>query len=302
MIIFRRIIAYLLVIAFLPTALAAALVWSALNAFETGPLDKAVAASRAGERLPAMFAVQLSPTFGKLPLQPKGFTAEQLVAEALPPPRVEGLLDELVNGNLAYIRGESATPASLDLSSVYAGFANALKAHLPAAIGKELTGSLQSAIAAQGLDKGLVIPPDSFKQAKDGYAIVLMTAYAALAALALLLGLIFLVAPHGLRSRLKYAGLALLISGILTGIFAAAASAIVGIAFTQLQNTPPGGSASGAAPGIQDMPPDLLAAIKDFGISLAGSLGARLLVAAAVFAVLGIACLISMATLRKKTQ
>jgi hypothetical protein len=294
--ILRRVIASLLTSVFIMAVLATALVWGLLSTLTAGPLDKAIGASRAGERLPVLLTAQLTPMLEKLPLTPKGFTVNQLVAEALPPAQVESLLKQAVSGNLAYIRGESATVAPVDLSPSISGVNTALVAHLPPVVGKMMEGKANAAFAALGLDKGLAISAGTLKQAGDAYAALRMAAEIALAAILLIFGLIFLIAPHGIRGRLKYAGIAALVAGIVTAAVGAALSAIVKFAFSQLRNVPTaGGSADVGQLAINSLPPEVMDAIKDFGSSLGSSLGTNVLIYGAIVAALGIVCLVIMA-------
>jgi len=300
--ILRGIAASLLTSVFLTAVLITALLWGMLATLTVGPLDKALSASRVGERLPALFAVQLSPMFEKLPLTPKGFTANQLVAEAFPSAQVESLLKKAVNDNLSYIRGESALTTPVDLLPLFSNMKTALIAHLPASVGKKMADNMQSSIAAQGLDKGLIIPADKLVEAKEGYAAFRLAAYIALLALFIILGLIFLVAPHGIRGRLKYAGIAALVAGTVAAALGAGLTAIVGVAISQLDKLPSSASAGAASSGTQNMPPQVLAMIKDLVPSLASSLGAKVFIYGSAIAVLGLGCLIAMAFIKSGSR
>jgi hypothetical protein len=222
---------------------------------------------------------------------PEGFSlstedVQQVLASALPPDEIRAILAATGSEVVGYIRGERSDVSRIDIGPIVKRLEAAFQKLQPTSTGKQIAAAIEVQYRASGLTKGVAVPTEQLAGAKTAFARVARSTGAAFGLALAALALIFAIAPHGLRGRLKYAATGLFIAGGLTLVVAFLAPAA------------PNAFALGAL--TSEAPAAMKDLVRDAALTLGSTLGSNVALGALLCLLLAVVCVVTNSILKRK--
>ncbi len=266
----RGIVATIFIFIFTLISLVTTLGWGLERTIVPQTAVTIIERARVGERLTAVLPDYIKQGLSGPAALLSDENIERFVAEALPAVEADSMLRSLAGGVVSYIRGEADTISKVDLAPTISRAVAAAKKIIPGKQGVQLATMIQTQFKAAGWDKGLEIPHEQLDAVRNAFSQFHLGATIALAAVILLFLLIAAVAPHGLRGRLRWCAVALIVPGCLSIAVAVAALIAPGIML-------------GLALGGNNIPPVVQSLAKDAVEALGGVLALNIFIIAAIY-------------------